>query len=331
MTRILIVKLAAIGDVVMTLPFLRKLRTKHPRARLTWVCGREVAILLQATQLIDELIVIDEKKLLTGSFFSKIAVVLSIWKKIGGRLFDEAFLLNPDPRYRLITLPIFCKRLKRHRPIPGRYHADEYVRLLDEADGARLKESAFPALHIPPREASVGKPIVVLSTARVEARDGKALRRWPIERYVAVAKDLAQEAQIVLTGSPSEAWIASEFAAVDVQNQVGQLDLLQLLCLLQQSALLITHDSGIMHLGKLVGCPTLALFGPTNPAERTTEQEKINVLWGGKNLACRPCYNGKTYAACQRNDCMLSISVVQVVEEARKMLESVMRQAGIET
>lgn len=106
------------------------------------------------------------------------------------------------------------------------------------------------------------------------------------------------------------------FEAIPHENWVGRLDLLQLVALFKQSSLFITHDSGPLHLAKLVGVSTLALFGPTNPYEKVSTEENIEVIWGGKHLACRPCYNGKTYASCARNGCLQSLSPEQVFAKA---------------
>jgi heptosyltransferase-2 len=64
-----------------------------------------------------------------------------------------------------------------------------------------------------------------------------------------------------------------------------------------------------MHLARLVRAPLVALFGPTSPAEFMLEDERTTVLWGGRHLACRPCYDGRDFAECRDNVCMQSISV----------------------
>ena len=154
---------------------------------------------------------------------------------------------------------------------------------------------------------------MVMAPGGVMGETEKALRRWPLESYATVAKELAAEAHVIVVGSRADRWVCDAF--VDVDDRVGQLELLELLALLRRAKLLIGHDSGALHLAKLVECPTLGLFGPTNPAEFAGE--KMQVI--SKGLACSPCYRGKSYARCFRNDCMRTITPKEVVLYYREL------------
>ena len=323
MTRVLVIKLAAIGDVVMAMPLLPALRKKYPEGRISWVCGAQAAPLLRATGLVDELIEIDERKLLSGSLLAKVAALLGVWSKIAGRPFDLVLTVHTDPRYRLLTWPVFCRDKRSWQrgihPVPGRYHAQECLRLLDREEGAIVRKLEFPSLQLPPYQ-EVKRPLIVLAPGgakNVLADD--AVRRWPIEHYAKVASALAKEACVIITGSASDEWVRPYFP-MDVQCMLGNLTLLDLVALLQKSSLLITHDSGPLHLAKLARCAAIALFGPTIPQEKVGVDENIKILWGGEHLACRPCYTGKMYTRCQRNKCLRSISAEQVIAEAKKLL-----------
>jgi heptosyltransferase-2 len=79
--------------------------------------------------------------------------------------------------------------------------------------------------------------------------------------------------------------------------------------------LLVTHDTGTLHLAKLSGIKIIALFGPVNPKERIGINENIEIIWGGTELPCSPCYNGKEFAKCANNVCMKNISVQSVLDK----------------
>lgn len=329
--KILIFKIAAIGDVVMSLPLLTYLKERYPTAHVTWVCGRPVVPLIRATNAVDQIIALDEKSLLTGNVFSRCIVLMNLWRQIGGRFYDLCITAHSDPRYRLLSLPIRCKlhrswsqKGKRVGPLPGRYHAEEYVRLLSDLDGPHAPSVAFPKLHLPCSRPLPEKPFLVLAPGgakNVLADD--ALRRWPIESYVAVAQNLANHCvPVVVVGGEEDQWVRKHFQDVVHIDWIGQWDLLELVALFSRCKLLITHDSGPLHLAKLAGCPAIALFGPTNPQEKVDPKENIKVLWGGESLACRPCYDGKKYAPCQRNECLRNISPDQVLQEIWRQLQS---------
>jgi heptosyltransferase-2 len=335
--RVLIVKILAIGDVVMSLPMLYALRKRHPEAHITWVCDRDIAPLLRETQQVDEIIEVHAPSLLRGSIFTKMKSLFQLWRRIGGKKFDLTMTLHADWRYRVLSLFIRCrvrkyfgKNKKRYYPSPGRYHALECLLLMQGEIGPVEVEVQYPSLA-PPLPAEwretlallQERPLVILAPGGAKnalADDG--LRRWPIEHYVSLAQKLLEQGvHVLVTGSLTDEWIAPYFSSLPILNSVGKLSLLDLVAVLQKASLLITHDSGPLHLAKLTACPSLALFGPTNPHEKMREEEHRKMIWGGERLSCRPCYNGKTYAKCHQNRCLGIISPAQVLRAAMHSLE----------
>ena len=336
--KILIVKIAAIGDVVMALPLLTSIRSHHPHAHVTWICGKQVESLLIATGQVDRLISVGETSLYKGSIFRRLWTMLGIWLQIAGHSYDLCLTCHPDPRYQWISFPIFCKtrrscnRLEgRINPVPGRYHTDEYLRLLNESDTPMMSPPRFPKLHLPQNPsleklmATLGdRPIVAIAPGgakNILADDG--LRRWPPASYASLAKKLAGlPIHLAITGGESDGWIKKYFREIPYVDLIGKFELLDFIAFLKYCSLFITHDSGPLHLAKLAECPTIALFGPTMPAEKTGPNEKIKVIWAGERLACRPCYDGKTYAPCKNNLCLSSISPDKIFDEASKNLSA---------
>lgn len=331
MNNILIVKIGALGDVVMASPLLLTIKRKYPLASITWIVGSIAEPLLRATGLVEELLVVDEEKLFKGSFFQKLFVIISLWRKLAFRRFDLCLIAHSDPRYRILALPIRCRKRrfwsrKEARPIPGRYHAEEYVRLWTQSDETLLPDISFPSLSLPSLQTLKGAyqelPWVVVAPggAKNPLADD-ALRRWPIDSYVKLLKQLSTlPIHLFVTGSFHDLWVRPYLKDVSCIDLISELDVLELLSLLQESKLLITHDSGPLHLAKMVHCPVIALFGPTQPEEKVGSQESIHVLWKGKGFSCSPCYNGKCYAPCQRNRCLEEISPQEVFEKASFLL-----------
>lgn len=330
LSSVLIVKIGAIGDVVMSLPLLRHIREHHPQAHITWICGSQVAPLIEATHLVDELIPLDEKRLLKGTHSQQISVLLSIWMRLFFRSFDLILTLHADPRYRWIAKT--C-RTKEHRfydrknsrlfPVSGRYHAEEAIRLFTQEEGARPYTARFPKMHLPASlkdrivPGQKGPFIVLAPGGAKNVLADDALRRWPITSYASLMRQLSEKGfEIVVTGASADAWVKPFFSSLSYHDLIGHLSLLEMLALLEEASLLITHDSGPMHLAKLTSCPVIALFGPTDPAERVGKGEDIQAFWGGEHLACRPCYDGKTYAACTQNVCLQRISPEKICQAA---------------
>ncbi len=148
-----------------------------------------------------------------------------------------------------------------------------------------------------------------------------ALRRWPIENYAYLIKELSQRGiPVVVTGSESDAWVLPHFEGLEFDNLIGKTGVLDLVAFYRYCRLLIAHDSGPLHLARLSPCKVIALFGPTNPREMIGDTR--DVLWGGKNLGCSPCYDGKTYASCQNNLCMKRISPQEVLLRVERALKT---------
>ncbi|MBX9743989.1 MAG: hypothetical protein K2X08_02120 [Chlamydiales bacterium] len=333
MKNVLIVKVGALGDVVMASPLLLAIKRKYPLASITWIIGSLAEPLLRATGLVEELLIVDESKLLKGSFFQKLVVLTSLWRRLAFRRFDLCLIAHSDPRYRVLALPIRCRDRRfwsrkggRLHPIPGRYHAEEYVRLWTQSDEITLPDLSFPPLSLASlqtlKDTYQDLPWVVVAPGGAKnTLADDALRRWPIRSYVELLKQLSTlPIHLFVTGASHDLWIKPYLEGISCIHMIGHLDVLELLSLLQQSKLLITHDSGPLHLAKMVYCPVIALFGPTQPEEKVGEQENVHVLWKGKRFSCSPCYDGKFYAFCQRNRCLEAISPQEVFEKAVLLL-----------
>jgi heptosyltransferase-2 len=328
--KILIVKIGAIGDVAMALPILTELHKQGADVSITWIAGKIVAPLIEATGLVDEIIIVEESKLLAGSFFTQCRALFSLWKTLLGRSFDQVLTFHADPRYKLLSLFVRSKdrrswgtKQKRPMPLSGRYHAEETLQLLNPKEPGEFR-AKFPQLKLPPSRVDLPERTLILLApggAKNTLADN-ALRRWPVEHYAELAVLLAPYPyHIVLMGSASDQWTLPYFQHLNISHVMGQLSLLECLSLLKQASLLITHDSGPLHLAKLVQCPAIGLFGPTNPHEKISPQENIRVLWGGEHLSCRPCYSGKHYAPCTSNECLKSLTPTRVLEETLHILQ----------
>jgi heptosyltransferase-2 len=329
--KILIVRLAAIGDVVMASSLARRLRDAKPDAHLTWLCGQTAAPLVECFADIDEVMPVDDVRLLTGRTLDRLRVLIPLRYQLRAQRFDTAFLLHPDPRYRVLTSAIVGRVIAQSRtrrrpgvnPIPGRYLGDEAARLMDGADEGPM-QGHFPFGRLKPflPTARGDKPRVVLvpGGARNVLRES-ALKRWPVDRYAAVARALASDGfEVMLVGNASDDWVRPHFDGVTVSNLIGRTSIPEMLHLLAGSDLVIAHDTGPMHLARLVGAPLIALFGPTAPSSFVAADTTTTVLWGGEHLACRPCYDGREFADCANNECVSSISADVVLRTAATIL-----------
>lgn len=328
--RYLIVKIAAIGDVIMAIPMVQRIREVDPDADITWLCGKAVYPILKAFP-IDHLICIDEKKLLAGSKVQKVQAVFSAWRQIAFRHYDVVALGHASRRYRLLTLltksgtfHAFSHIMGGIWPVPGRHHTDEYVRLVCPDIKEITPPAQFPTVELPQSILGVfakDKKIVILAPGgakNVLADDD--VRRWPVEFYAVLARQLiADGMQVIVTGAPSDQWVSEYFADMDVVDLVGKTNLLQLIGIFQHADVVVTHDSGPLHLAGMTQAFLIALFGPTNPWEKVPQRKNVVTFWQHEKYTCCPCYDGKYYAACKENVCLSTINPHRIYELIKSM------------
>jgi ADP-heptose:LPS heptosyltransferase len=341
MRKILIVKIGAIGDIIMALPVICEIRKQYPDAHITWVCGNVVANLLREVPGIDTVVNVDEGKIFAKNKLVALREILAFQLKMAFTKFDIVLSYHPDARYKIFSSLVKSPRKLRlrrdgDRPtlIPARSRSFEHVRLFLQHDDNYTGDISFPQDSINEANLSAikvlfdyaARPFVILAPGGAKnSLSEQELRRWPIENYVEVAKYLQSKGiQVVVTGIKSDEWVLSSFAGVDIINMVGKLSIVELIALMKQSKMVLTHDSGPYHLAVFAQqCHVIGLFGPTNPAEFTYGKkfDKINILWEGPNIFCSPCYFGKFFSTqCKNNICMQMITPEQVIERVDSLL-----------
>lgn len=332
--RVLIVKLGAIGDVIMASPMINEVRRHYPQAEITWLVGNASAEIARCFHGLDRVIEVDESLLYKGQLHGRVVAMLRVWRQIAFRRFDLIVIGHNDRRYAALTcmtrrgeLRAFYER-DRRRLIPGRWFPDEYVRLISNAEGPQSAVIKFPEISRdtpnPNLKWKLNNPYVVIAPggARNSMR-ASPVRRWPVESYSALALRLRSAGfQVVVVGADSDRDLCGELSEQDVIDLIGKTNLSELAELIRSASVVVTHDSLALHMGVLVGTPVVALFGPTIPDVFSPIKYSsflVKAIWGGESLPCRPCYDGREFAACSNNVCMGEITVTQVMNKLREI------------
>jgi ADP-heptose:LPS heptosyltransferase len=166
--------------------------------------------------------------------------------------------------------------------------------------------------------------------AHVNASDMALERRWPYDNFIELARKTlsAHPEKLIFIGTKMEfasvEYIIEKISSDRIINLVGKLDIGQLAALFEGARLLISNDSGPLHLADAIGTPTVSFFGPETPVLYGPRGANHIVLF--KNIDCSPCinvHNSKT-VRCYRNRlnprCMESIPV----EEAAKAVDAIL-------
>jgi lipopolysaccharide heptosyltransferase II len=150
-------------------------------------------------------------------------------------------------------------------------------------------------------------------------------KRWPVQYFVELVRLMRQTPglKFVILGGKDEHSLGQTIAATDSErclNLAGLTSLVEMIEWIRLSRLMVTNDSGPMHVAAALGRPVVALFGPTNPVSTGPYGQLGNVLQN-TTLPCVPCLQKKCYYR-DPLACLHSITPLAVFQKARQTLEA---------
>jgi len=324
---ILVIRYSALGDVVLATSVLEPLRTRFPSARIEWVTDALYAPLLRG---VPELAAVhpiaregpDSALALAGRLRGRFDVVIDLQNKLRSAVVARAAAPLRTAFRRRTALRALMSVFGSDPPLVRAHQSRLYAEALEplgiEAPGP-LKVSLSPQARALAADALQGvePPAVAIAPG---AR--WATKRWPAERFAAVADALhAEGVRIVLCGGPGDRDAFAAFRAASRAKVAADLSFLPLDALAAAIArvqLLVACDSGPVHLATAVGTPVLALFGPTS-ATRWGPPPPGRALSLG--LRCSPCSNhGGDYCPEGHHRCLGDLAAEAVLSAAREML-----------
>lgn len=330
-----------VGDSVMTIPALRALRRVLPDAEITLVVRPNAKGLFVDAEFIDDVLVYDRKS--TFSPFKQ----MREWRK---RKFDLAILFQnafeaalipflagvprrlgyaTEARQPMLTHPVGLPewRSSKHEVFYYLYLITALEQLLYQSSSlCEADPDVALTLSVDRRtEAtrllesygiSEDRPTVAICPGSINSR----AKRWPAESYAALADILiGEQKQVVIVGSGNEEDVAFEVTSKMRQKPVvltGKTTTDQLTAILGSIDLLVTNDTGPAHIAAALGCPTLVLFGPTNPLTTRPLSGQAEIIQHPPD--CAPCM----LRDCPIDHrCMTAISVTEVHERSQTMLK----------
>ncbi len=329
--RILLIKPSSLGDIVHALPVVHALKQQFPTAHLTWLVKSPWAGLVERAEGVDRVWPVH------GSLRGWVSQVPPLRRENFDLAIDLQGLFRSAAIGWLTGCParigfangrecspwFYTKKL----PVPTtEMHAvDRYLLLAEMIGAKRAGEAQFRLRETEPDRAQVeallrqkglatGVPWIAM---QVSAR--WPTKRWPASSFAAVADRIQRDglAQVALIGGPDE---RAEAETVKSAMHTAPVDLTGctsiglLPALLRRASLLITNDSGPMHVAAAVATPVVALFGPTSPVRTGPYGAGHAVLTNP--VPCSPCFSRECSNAA-RLACLTGIkpeSVLAVVQ-----------------
>ena len=340
--KILIFKLDHLGDVVTATPALLHLRKFYPEARITGVIGPWAHPLMNTHPALDRILIYASPRYARSAPDEAARVLSSV---VPPESYDLIVGLRDD----WASLAYAVRSAAGKRVDRGTVRIRAKIKRWTARLG--LDSGFIPAHEVETNLCIVGhwkppdpevRPFLPVAREALEwfAQEkagllgnvdtfavihpgaASSLRKWPRDRFVQVARWLRDDrgVGVIITGSPEEAGETeslAEEAGTGVVSVARSCDLEKAVALISQASVLVSVDTGIMHVGTAVGTPVVALVGPQDPRRFGPFGPEHIVLYGG--LPCSPC----SQKDCERGkpECMEAIAPDDVIAALTRILD----------
>ncbi len=328
---ILVIKISAIGDVILSIPSLRAIRQRFPAAVIKVLVGLSAREVLDRCPYINELIVCDFKGRHKG-----IKGVWALSRQLQREMFDVVIdLQNNRKSHMLGGLSLAASRYGYNNrklsfllnnsikdDAPYLDPLDHQMRVLKLCGVKNMEKS----LELWPSDSDELRADTILKEAwafqgqmlvgiNVRASSRWTSKNWPAAYIAQLCDRLAKEFNVrsVITGSKDDTAFAESVAKMTKSKPLviaGKTSINELAALIKRFRVYLTPDSAPMHIACAVGTPCVALFGPTDPKRHVASPVNCTILSKSADLDCGPCYK----PGCSKKvNCMKKITVEEVM------------------
>ena len=347
-----VVKLVGMGSILRAFPMIEALRKRFPEARFILITTKPLSILAERVPQFDEVLYIRDDSLIHICIDS-VLLVLKMWRRridlyFNLEIYSEyasiiaalSFARNRYGFYLDSTLfkhgiythlvyfnnsrtidEIYCK-LAESAGAATDLATVTNIPIINENDGIELRKYLL-SINFSPDE-----PYIIINP---NATDLRIERRWPLEYFSSLidALVLGHGCRIFLVGSRAELHVSEKVLERTSSNTrryatniSGRVSFGATLELIRNTRLMITNDSGLLHIARSLHVPIVSLWGPGTPAHYGGQSEKNHRIFYNADIYCSPCIYKTDVPPCRGNNvCMKSISPSDVYTEICKTYE----------
>ncbi len=330
MAKFLIIRFSSIGDIVLTTPVIRCLKQQVPDAEVHFLVKDKFRAVVEHNPYVDKVHVLAHswelmiEELLTEDYDH----IIDLHHNAKTFRVKKSLKKNSFSFYKLNIQKYLYTAFKINL-LPGRHIVDRYMKTVESfgvkndgrgldyfiSPGEEIKKGDIPASHI------AGYIACVIGAAH-------NTKKWPVHKWKEFCAKM--DHPLILLGGPEDRVRGDEIAATDpvkIYNACGKFSINESADLIRRSKLVITHDTGLMHIAAAYKKPVISLWGNTVPAFGMTPYYGAGlvpsrILQAGK-LWCRPCSKiGYNKCPLGHFKCMEQIEAEQVLQIAAQSLSS---------
>lgn len=340
--KILIIRLSSLGDILLTTPLLRVLRNRFPRAQIDYVVRKEYSEILRTNPAVTNLYLLDLSLGIKALLDMREVVhngnydlILDLHNSIRSKVLRFGFqgstrTINKRVIRRWVFVKFKWNLYREVIPVPDRYMetAKEFG-ITNDGKGLEL----FIPEEVKARVTSVLPDFLRDDTLIIGlcplARH--KTKQWLKERFVETARRLHSRygIKVMVFGSSAEQEVCKTIVD-DINNQCGTIafncaglfSVLETAAAIDKCTLVISNDSGLMHVAAAQKRKLVAIFGPTVREFGFFPYGTPAIVVERKGLHCRPCTHiGRAHCPKRHFRCMTDITVEEVVEACESLLE----------
>ena len=337
--KFLVIRMSSIGDILLTTPLIRALRSKYPHSQIDYIVKEQFFDCLAENPDIDKTYKFDTTKDNLRQFRKDIQnvnydFIIDLHGNFRslilrpGQKSARIYKFNKNLLQRFLLVKFGFNFYKNIRPVYLRYlDSIQNLKVYYDGQGLDFFLNGSVQKKIKNQLANNGfdfskKAICIAPGASLKTK------RWPADKFSTVASRLQTEhnVQILLLGGPLDRAISqqiSQVCAQPVADFTGKLSILETASAMSFSHLVLTNDTGLMHLANALDKPTIALFGPTSKELGFSPLPELSTIVENLNLSCRPCTHiGSNRCPKKHFKCMLDISPETVFETVAAKLHT---------
>lgn len=336
--KVLIIRLSSIGDILLSTPFLRVLHQRFPKTQIDFILKKQYLDLLRTNPYLYNIFAYDTnsgwkglkhiKRQINRQHYDLIIDIHKNFRSIWLRQVKNADVVT-HRKYvfkRFLLVKLGLNYYKETIPVYKRYiNSMAYFGVRDDGNGLEfyLDQHENKKIQHVLNHKGYKKD---KRTICIAPGAGFVTKRWLPEYYTVLAQKLIDECdvQILLLGDHHDRPVTNQIeqgVTGPVINLAGELTLMESACALNAGKLVVTNDTGLMHLATALKKKTVAIFGPTVRELGFFPYGKQSIVIENRSLKCRPCTHiGRDRCPAKHFKCMKDIEPDYVYAVIEKML-----------
>jgi len=297
--KILLFKIGALGDVLMTTPLIKELKKSHPESQIDYLVGNNASKLINNNPYLSDVLIFDENIFFKKKLLGYMNLINNIRKKKYDYIFvlDKHWIFNVTAMLFNIKKRIGFNRLGKEGVFltdkiyygPVKHEILYYLELASLLNTEKSELDTKIDIFIPAEiekkilkqlsDKNIKNYTVLINSGGNNVGESGGIRKMPEHLFKDILGNLSKKTDVLFVGGPEEREYYEKFSGKNIYNFAGSTSIIESAVLLKYADKVITTDCGLMHLASAVNENIISIFGPTNPKRKAPLSKKCISVW----------------------------------------------------